>query len=424
VSHNAAKQDSRPRVLVLTSTLPAREEDPEPRFVLDLCKHLARRFDMTVLAPGHPGARPDEKLEGIRVVRYRYAPFRNWETLAYPGAILPRLRSRPWLAPLVPLLLAAMRRRALKLVRDERFDCVHCHWLIPQGIVGRTLRRRAGLPYVVTSHGGDVFALRWSWARRRMRRVLEDSSGVTVVSTAIRDEIYRDPELAAARSSPVVIPMGVDLSRFEPALRDDAWVRAAGLSRPLVAFAGRLVEKKGLRYLIDAMTRDPLRTTNASLAVIGDGPLRRVLERQARDAGLGNRIRFLGPLPHSELARALASADVFCAPSVVEASGDREGLPTVICEASASGIPVVATRVSGIPEVVVDGTTGRLVAERDPAALSVAVAGLVADPDERSRMGQAARRHIEAFAWTESARRHGDMIEAAIAAAPARERRG
>lgn len=421
---DAETGDARPRVLVLTSTFPAHENDPEPRFVLDLCKHLVPRFAITVLAPGCPGAQPDAMLEGVRVLRYRYAPLRTWETLAYPGAIMPKLRRRPWLLSLVPLLVAGLRSRALKLVRDEQFDCVHCHWVIPQGIVGRTLRERAGLPYVVTSHGGDIFGLRGAWARRNMGRILAAASEVTVVSTAIRDEMQRDPYLAGARRAPAVIPMGVDLSRFDPALRDDAWLRTAGLTRPLIAFAGRLVEKKGVSYLIEAMGLEPLSSTNASLVVIGDGPLRHSLERQARDAGLAGRIRFVGSLPHEALARALASADIFCAPSVIETSGDREGLPTVICEASASALPVVATRVSGIPEVVIEGTTGRLVAERDPVALSAAISGLVANPEERARLGGAARQHIRAFSWTESARRYGDVIEAAIGSSPARESHG
>lgn len=406
--------DSRPRLLVLTSTLPAHAADAEPRFVLDLCRHLAIRFDLTLLAPGHPGSNPVENLEGLRVIRYRYAPFRSWETLAYPGAILPKLRNRPWLWLLVPMLVVGLRRRALQLARTEHFDGVHCHWLVPQGYAGLALRRHRDLPFVVTSHGGDIFSLRSRPLKWFMRRILAAASGVTVVSSAIRDHIARDPLLARARCAPAVIPMGVDLSRFNSALRDDEWVRSAGLSRPLIAFAGRLVEKKGVKILLEAMGRDPLRTSAASLAIIGDGPLRPALERQVLAAGLQDRVRFLGSMPHVELARALASADIFCAPSVVEDSGDREGLPTVLCEAAASGLPAVATRVSGIPEVIVHGVTGLLVEAGDPAALSMSLHELAGDEGARNRMGRAARHHIESFAWPEVARRFGDILAAAI----------
>ena len=118
-------------------------------------------------------------------------------------------------------------------------------------------------------------------------------------------------------------------------------------------------------------------------------------------------------MDHRDLPIAYASADVFVVPSIIAEGGDREGLPTVLCEAAASGLPAVATRVSGIPEVVRDGETGILVDEKSPDALGLALASLVGSSSERTRMGQAARYHIQSFDWT----RLGEQYRALIAEA-------
>jgi glycosyltransferase involved in cell wall biosynthesis len=384
---------------------------------LDLSKELQKSFDVTILAPADPQAVLDEVLEGVHVVRYRYGFSRSQETLAYPGAILPRLRQHPtnWL--LVPLLLRGLYREVLRQLRSGRFDCVHCHWLLPQGLAMYMAQRRIPVPYVVTSHGGDAFALDGSIAAAFLkRRIMKKAASVTVVSRAIKDRLLGDPRLRPADTPIEIIPMGVDLKRFQAVNRDERWPSRHDLSRPVVLFVGRLAEKKGLSYLLQAFAREPLRSTAASLAIIGDGPLRVALDHEVRTLGLTSRVRFLGAMEHRELQTAYASADIFCAPSIIAEGGDREGLPTVLCEAAASGLPAVASRISGIPEVVLDGDTGILVNERDVQGLSEALAALVVDPTKRVRLGESARRRIEPFGWESLGERYRSLIAAAIAA--------
>lgn len=175
--------------------------------------------------------------------------------------------------------------------------------------------------------------------------------------------------------------MGVDLRRFVPrtASRD-------GCLR--IVTVGRLVEKKGIADAILALS-----TVDAPFEylVAGDGPLRGSLERLALERAPGKPIRFLGARTQSEIASLLQSADVFVAPSVTAADGDVEGLPVSIMEAMASGIPVVSTRHSGIPELVADRVSGFLVAEHDVAALAARIGTLASDPAMRTRMGAAGR---------------------------------
>ena len=398
------------KILVTTTTLPRFSGDPEPRFVLDLSKELQKSFDVTILAPADPRGALRDRLDDIDVVRYRYAFWRSLEVLAYPGAILPRLKETPVYWGLVPLLVAGLYRAVRSLLRENRYDCVHCHWLLPQGIVQAFVSEKTGPPFIVTSHGADAFALDHPLMRPLKRYVLGRAAAVTVVSQAIREKILTQGPVHLKDKDIHVIPMGVDLGRFTLENRDPDWAVRLDLSRPVILFVGRLSEKKGLTYLLHAMSREPLRSTTASLAIIGDGPLRTVLAGEAESLGLGARVRFLGPMDHRELPVAYASADIFAAPSIVAEGGDREGLPTVLCEAAASGLPAIATRISGIPEVVRDGETGILVDEKSPDALGAALTRLVNSSSERTRMGQAARFHIQGFDWTRLGERYRALI--------------
>jgi len=405
----------RPKLLVTTTTLPRFEADPEPRFVLDLSRELGRRFDVTVLAPADPAAALEETLEGVRVLRYWYAPARSMETLAYPGAVLPRIRDKPARAILVPMLVAGLYLAVRRLMAAERFDCVHAHWLVPQGAVQWMASGPDAPPYVVTSHGGDVSSLNNRWITRLGCGTLSRAAAATAVSRDAADTMRRRFGPSLPPGDVAFIPMGASLKRFNPRFRDDGWAEAHGFARPLLLFVGRLAEKKGLTVLLKAMASETLRRTGAHLAIIGDGPLRQQLENEARTLVVADRVRFLGPTCGESLHEAFASADVFCAPSVIARNGDCDGTPTVLIEAAASGIPSVASDVGGIADLVVNGTTGRVVPPGDVDALAGALAEYLADADLRRAHGAAARHHSRAYDWSNIGGRYGDLIAEVIA---------
>jgi colanic acid/amylovoran biosynthesis glycosyltransferase len=180
--------------------------------------------------------------------------------------------------------------------------------------------------------------------------------------------------------------MGIDLRHFpeRPARPAPATPRLVSVSR--------LVKKKGIADAISAVSAA---TSACELVVAGDGPLRGELEALARELGVAERVQFVGAQTREQVAALLESADVFIAPSVTGADGDIEGIPVSIMEAMATGLPVVSTRHSGIPELVVHGTTGLLVAEHDVAALAASIDTLVADAHARARMGAAGRAHVQ-----------------------------
>jgi 2-deoxystreptamine N-acetyl-D-glucosaminyltransferase/2-deoxystreptamine glucosyltransferase len=193
---------------------------------------------------------------------------------------------------------------------------------------------------------------------------------------------------AGARKDIVhVIPSGVDARRFAPPGTDPV----PDLPRPRILYVGRLATQKGVRTLLEAVPL--LRCRQARLLLVGDGPLRAKLERQAARLGLAGRVCVTGFVPHAQVAAYLHHADLLVLPSVYEELG------SVLVEAMQAGLPVVASAVGGIPEVVADGVTGRLVPPGDPAPLAAAIDEVLGDPGLAHRLGEAARARAPAYHW-------------------------
>ncbi len=334
-------------------------------------------FDITVLVPAAPGAREEEVMEGVKVIRYHYFPLHRWETLCYPGAIVPRIREKKVRALLVPFLFLAFFGQLAR--RLPAYDLVHAHWLIPQGVVQSLFKK----PYLVTGHGGDVTSFNTGICKKAKQRCLKRAFGVTAVSDCLKEvmeeELYAG--LSMGHTVPVVIPMGVDGEKFGSRYRIENYFGQG--ERKVILFVGRLAEKKGVRYLIKAVRSEAMRRMDAMLVIAGDGPLREELMSLAReqrlDAGKSCEIRFLGAKTHEELRVIYASADVAVIPSVTAADGDQEGLPVTLLEAMASGVPVVASRTGGIGQVISDGVNGLLCEERNVTQLTVQISRLLSD---------------------------------------------
>jgi len=264
---------------------------------------------------------------------------------------------------------------------------VHAHFGT-DGLLALPLAERLGVPLVTTLHGFEVSRTRGrllrsgrlSWMRYALlqRRLFERGRLFLAVSEAVR---LRALAAGYPADRTVTHYNGVDTSFFQPS--------SAPPEPDLVLHVARLVEKKGTRDLIDAVAR----IEGAMLVVVGDGPLRPSLERRAR--ALDAPVRFLGRLPPNEVLGWMRRARLLAAPSVTARDGDAEGLPTVLCEAAAAGLPAVATRHSGIPEVVIDGETGLLSDERDVAALARNISALLAGAELRTAMARSARRRAE-----------------------------
>jgi colanic acid/amylovoran biosynthesis glycosyltransferase len=274
-------------------------------------------------------------------------------------------------------------------VQQYRPALVHAHFG-PDAFHARALRRSLASPLVVTFHGYDATqrpTLRddpslWLY-RRRLPRLFATMDLAVAVSDHIREALLASgapPEKVRTHR------IGVNLADFAPAPLADR--------ETVVLAVGRFVEKKGFPDLIQAMGKVQRARPAARLVLIGDGPGATTLRQQAERSRIA--VEFLGARPRDEVASWMRRARVLVVPSVTAATGDTEGLPTTLVEGMASGTPVVATRHAGIPEAVIDGVTGHLVAERDPAALGTAVLDLMSDDERWASFAAASRARAEA----------------------------
>jgi len=355
-----------------------------------------------VVVPDAPGADPGGELDGVEVRRFRYAP-RRLQTLVNDGGIVANLRGSRWKWLLLPGFVLAQYREAGKVLHQYRVDAIHAHWLLPQGMLAWLLARGRDVPFVVTSHGGDLYGLRMPALGWLKRRVAAASTAMSVVSAAMLEEA-RAQGIRSPRMS--VLPMGVDLvSRFCPdasTSRDD----------DSLLFVGRLVAKKGIRHLLDAMPKVVAERPSVHLNIAGFGPEEDALRRQANELGIAGHVTFLGATRQVDLPSMYRSAALFVAPFVREASGDQEGLPVALMEAIGCGCPVLAGKVAGIHELLGAYADDVVVDPLDTVKLAGRILEVLSRP-EHAR-GQAESRRLalgRKVDWQVVADGYADWIE-------------
>ena len=337
------------------------------------------------------------------IVYLPHRPLREPVRVARALARVLRRDGRGWLRAagysLWPPRVKGLRRLLQATVlRDEMeragIDHAHAHFATAAARLANLAWRMGGPRYSVTAHAKDIY--HEEVRVEHLRDKLAPALFVAAVSGAGRDHL---DALLGLNGKLAVVPNSVDLRRLGPA--------RAGPGEPgVVLTVARLVEKKGLHDLVEACALLQRRSATAGLQleVVGSGPLQG--ELRATVERLGVNARFLGPLPQQEVLGRYRRASVYCLPCVVAGSGDRDGLPTSVLEAMALGVPVVTTAVSGLPEAVIDGHTGLLVAQHDPEAVAAAIGRLLTDGDLAARLAAQARLHVEErFALEHSAAR-------------------
>jgi len=270
-----------------------------------------------------------------------------------------------------------------RLVMERGIVHLHAHFGTVATVVARLVHRVTGISYSFTAHAKDIF--HEIVDENVLRKKLADAAAVITVSQFNVDYLQRKYAEAASRVQLVYNGLDLDEFRFE----------AGGeRSRRLLA-VGRLVEKKGFRHLLDACAILRSRGVDFHCDIVGGGVLEQELRRQQQDLGLEDTVTFCGPMSQSDVKQKMREAAVLAVPCVQASDNDRDGLPTVLLEAMALGTACVSTPVTGIPEAVVDGHTGLLVAPGDAAELADACGRLLTDGPLRDELTRRARRQIE-----------------------------
>lgn len=354
-----------PRLLVVTSTWPLHAGDHRTPFVRNLTLDLAGLgWEVDVLAPHAKGAATSETDGPVRLRRFRYMRPDRLQLLAYGGGGLINMRSpaRKLLAfPFVAAEMLAVRNA----IRRLRPDVVHAHWLLPQGFAAGLAARSAGIPMLMTVHGGDVFGLRSPLFRPFKRGAVAMASGITCNGPATLSEV------AALGAE----PERTHVIRFAPSFEgtvepDDvaAWRSRFPAQGRIILFVGRLIPEKGPDDFIEAVARaqDP----RIHGVICGEGPMRDALAALAARRNVKDRIHFEGWVDPAGIACRMHGSDALLFPSKRSTDGWVEAQGVVAVEAMRAGLPVFAARSGGIPNVVEDGRTGWLFEEADVGAMA------------------------------------------------------
>lgn len=299
-------------------------------------------------------------------------------------------------APELATYIAAAIPFSLRLVKNQKYHINHTHFVFPDGVVSWILKKRTGLPFILSVHGSDIPGYnpdRFIGLHKLLfplwKKVVGSASQVVSPSETVKALVQRH-----APTVPVtVIPWGFDVSRFRPDQQ----------KRPCILAVSRLFERKGIQYFLKALA-DFEGRGDYEVNIVGDGPYRQALQRMAGDLNLN--IKFWGHLNNDspELTNLFSTSSIFVFPS------DSENFPIVLLEAMSAELAIITTKSTGCGEVV--GETGILVNPGDVQGITKALVELTSNPDLCRRLGQSARKRVEAhFTWTIVAKRYIELYK-------------
>ncbi|MBA3947265.1 MAG: glycosyltransferase [Herpetosiphonaceae bacterium] len=402
------------KIAMLTSSYPKWAGETTAPFIEEIAASMAAHgHEVHVVLPYRHDLRRQARERGVYLHPFHYAPGRSLEVWGYAAGLRGDVDLKPATLLAAPLGLTQGLRTLLQLTRHGDFDLIHGHWILPNGTVAALGAQARRLPLVVSLHGSDVFFAERNAATALVARWTARQAGM--ITACSNDLAARLVALGAEPRRLMTVPYGVDAEQFVPS--DGQAVRAdLGIApdQPLLMWISRMVYKKGVHVLLDALPMIVQAHPRAVLLLGGYGDLRDELVAQAQWLGLSDHVRFPGSISHDEVNRYWNAADVAVVPAIHDQRGNVDGLPNMLLEAMSAGRPIVASRIAGIPQVINDGVHGLLVPEGDPAALAQAIIRLLDDRTLASRLGAAARARVEReLRWSHIAARFEQVYELA-----------
>ncbi len=333
---------------------------------------------MIILSPHHFNSKFVENMEGLDIQRFAYfRPFK-YQFLYRDGGILYNLR-QSYLATLqVPSFFLSELFNAIKIVKVHDISVIHSHWLLPQGLVGVICKKIFNIPLIISCYGTDVLVLnRFEYTKKIAAYILNNSDRILTESSFTKSILPINKEIIEQKVS--VIPMGVDREKFNQQNHNDLKIKFD--ADHIIFSLGRLVERKGINYLICAMKRVIIEFPRAKLIIGGTGPELENLKNLAEYLDIINSVIFAGFISDSDLPSYYKSSDAFVLPSITVQYGDIEGQGIVLLEAMACGTPVIGTNVGGIASIITNNYNGFLINEKSPEELADRIIQLIVNEE-------------------------------------------
>lgn len=374
-------------VLTMTSAYPVTPDGNHATFLRETMIRLqSADTKFTVFAPAYEGSK-GYIMDNIKVHRFRYC-IKKYENLARDGAPTKLQRQPLYLLAAATYILFGSLQLFWVCLRDKP-DILHVHWPFPHGLMAFPTSKLLGIPMVFSFHGAELLLMKkFSFVKPMLKWLTKRAAAVTVNSSFTQKILYEH-----VYDGPVsVIPYGLTIEAKPPKSRREG-------EMPKLLFVGRLDERKGLRYLLNAMP-EILKNQSVELRIVGKGHLEEEVKAQCKEMGLEESVTFLGFVTKEKLADEYASCDIFVLPAIVDSKGDTEGLGIVMIEALAHQKPVIASNVGGISDVIKPGETGTLIPQKDSQALAAAVLATLQEPERADRLALAGLVDIRArFSW-------------------------
>lgn len=341
-------------------------------------------IDVEVFTSSYQGL-GNQVLDGVTIHRFRYF-LKKLEKLTHDETVADRLSHNPLNLLLVLFYMICGTWSIIQLVRRVRYDIVHVHWPLPHIVFGACARIAGKTRLCSTFYGLEIrwFKKRFPWLIKPLAILMNKSDMITAISTHTRGELQN------------IVTKKVEIIPFSAAVPE----RKTRLSdENIILFVGRLVERKGLAYLIKAFA-DIVSDIPHRLIIIGNGPERPELEDLVKHLKLADRVHLTGWISAEEKLRYYEKCSFFVLPAVYDKHGDTEGLGVVMIEAMYCAKPVIASNVGGITDIIIDRVNGLLVPPADPPALAEAIKLLATDDALRKKMGAQAKKDVDArFNW-------------------------
>ena len=372
------------KVCLMSSCYALGEGDRHASFLVESNRYLGQHgVEVSVFAPSYHGLR-SHTINGVEVRRFRYF-FRRWENLTHMEGGPTRVKNPLYLFVAVLYILSGLVQSVWYCSR-KKFDIIHVHWPFPHAIWGYAASLVTGAPMVITFHGAEVLLCKkFFFVKYFLRHAIRHSAAVICNSSFTAERVR---ELGI--DTPIeIIPFGTTIA--ERHTQKDA-------EKPVkdVLFAGRLIERKGVEYLLQA-TPAILARVPVHIHIVGLGAIRAQLEQSAVQLGISEHVTFHGFVSNEDLSDFYAKADVFVLPAIVDARGDTEGLGVVLVEAITHMTPVVASNVGGIIDIIEHEQTGLLVSQRNVDELGDAIVRVLTDRDLSRKIVEKGLAHVREY---------------------------
>lgn len=383
------------RITMLTSSYPRFTSDGTAPFIQSIAETLVSLGnEVCVVAPYDALVKPMDT-HGVQLYRFKYAPVASWHIMGHARALEADVRLKPLSFLLAPSFLASAAFKLLEVAKKQKSEIIYAHWVIPNGPAAAWVAQQLRLPLMISLHGSDIFVAKKNFLFRAAARwVFRRAKAVSACSPELRAGALA---LSAPQNATRLVPYGVDPIKFHPGKRSNAFRDQIGLKPNELAIGsiGRMVHKKGFDLFIRAFARVVNDWPQARLVLGGSGPLLEPLKELARSLGIEASVIFTGNVAWDEVPVFLASLDLFVLPSKKDSAGNLDGLPNVLLEAMACGVPVLASDIGGVRLAVDEQRSGRLFASGDEHGLANQMLELLQQADLRKTLAAQARRKVE-----------------------------